>query len=62
MAPSATRDESVTMTVFKPDAGTAGRGVSAVSVTPAQVVRPIVTLSVNGLLVLKAPPRPVTRT
>ena len=62
VASSATFDESVSSTVFKPDAGTAGRGVSTVSVTPAQVVTPLVTLSVNGLLVLKAPPRPVTRT
>ena len=61
-ASSATFDESVRITVLRPDAGTAGRGVSTVSVTPAQVVRPLVTLSVNGLLVLKAPPRPVTRT
>ena len=61
-ASSATFDESVSRTVFKPEAGTAGRGVSTVSVTPTQVVTPFVTFSVNGLLVSKAPPRPVTRT
>ncbi len=61
-ASSATFDESVKSTVFRPEAATAGRDVSTVSVTPTQVVTPFVTVSVNGRLVSKAPPRPVTRT
>jgi hypothetical protein len=51
----------VTITVLSADAGTDARDVTAVSVTPTHVVTPLVTLSVNGMLVLNAPPRPVTR-
>ena len=37
------------------------RDVSVVSVTRSQVVGPFVTVTVNCVLVLKAPLRPVTR-
>src|SRR4249919_2595870 len=47
-ASSATFDASVTITVFSPDAGCGGCVVIAVSVTPVQVVAPLVTASVNG--------------
>ena len=59
---AATVDESARITVLNPEAVTAVRGVSVVSVTPVQVVGPLVTLNVNGLLVLNAPPCPTTRT
>ncbi len=59
---SATFDESVRMSVRTPVSVEAVRGVSVVSVTPAQEVVPLVTLTVNWLLVVNAPPRPLTRT
>ena len=58
---SGTFDESVMMTVRSPVALTCERGDSVMSVTPVQVVGPLVTLIVNCELVLKAPLRPPTR-
>jgi hypothetical protein len=46
---------------LQPDGAPRPADVSVVSVTPTQVVSPLVKLKVNGLLVLKASPRPVTR-
>ena len=59
---SASLDESVRITVVSPDAATGERGVSVVSVTPVQVVGPLLMLTVNGVPVSKALPRPVTLT
>ena len=55
-------EESVRITVRIPAPGAAARGVSVVSVTPAQLVAPFVTETVNWLPVSKAPPWPLTRT
>ena len=61
-ASSATFDESVRITVWIPAAVAAARGVSVVSVTPAQVVAPFETDTVNWPPVSNAPPRLATRT
>ncbi len=47
--------------MFRPVAATGARGVSVVSVTPVQVVGPLLMLTANGVAVSKASPRPVTR-
>ena len=62
VASRASWEESVRITVLSPEAASGERGVKVVSVTPVQVVGPLVTLNVNGLLVLNAPPCPTTRT
>ena len=50
------------ITVASPAPGAAARGVSVVSVTPAQLVAPFETDTVNWLPVSKAPPLLPTRT
>jgi hypothetical protein len=52
---------SLRITVVIPVAVTAFRAVSAVSVTAAQLVALLVTLSLSWPDVENAPPRPVTR-
>ena len=51
-----TFEESVRITVRTPVSAEAGRGVRVVSVTPAQLVAPFVTETMNWLPVSKAPP------
>ena len=57
VAVSETFEESVRITVLDArSAAGAGRGVRVVSVTPAQLVAPFVTETMNWLPVSKAPP------
>ncbi len=55
-AVSETFEESVRIRVRTPVPAAGARGVSVVSVTPAQLVAPFVTETVNWLPVSKAPP------